>query len=175
MTYQAVNEIFETLDADFGAAEAHGIAVGMLCVEPRADVDNWLQALFSDVPSIEEEDLSLLNSLFEQTRQLLGEDNDDYEFDLFLPDIEEPLFEQIEALRVWCQGFLYGVGFSQSNSDWPGEMGEVMRDIIELTKIDSDADDEEDANALMEVHEYLRVAILTVRDYFLDASQTQSH
>jgi hypothetical protein len=27
----------------------------------------------------------------------------------------------------------------------------------------------------MEVHEYLRVAILTVRDYFLEASQSQTH
>lgn len=173
MTYQLVNEIFEKLDADYSAAEAHGIATGMLCVEVRADIDNWLQSLFADVPAIDEDDLMILHNLFQQTRAILAEDSECYEFDLLLPDLDEPLPEQIEALRVWCQGFLLGIGFSQTSGDWPGEMGEVMRDIIELTKIDSDADDEEDANAFMEVHEYLRVAVLSVRDYFLEAAQIQ--
>jgi uncharacterized protein YgfB (UPF0149 family) len=47
--------------------------------------------------------------------------------------------------------------------------------MIELTKIDSDVEDEEDANLLMEVHEYVRAAIFVVRDYFLENRRSQHH
>lgn len=175
MTYQAVNEILAQHDADMGAAEAHGIAVGMLSVEGRVDAGNWLQELFADNHMLVDEDKTLLLELFEQTRQLLTTESDAFAFDLFLPDDDESLSEQVEALRCWCQGFLFGVGYAQSGSDWPGESGEVVRDIVEFTKIDSDVEDEDDANALMEVQEYLRAAVFIVRDYFLEAATGQRH
>jgi uncharacterized protein YgfB (UPF0149 family) len=173
--YQAVNAILEQQDADIGAAEAHGIAVGMLSVEARADAGNWLQELLADSHAIVDEDKTLLLELFEQTRQLLNAETGEFVFDLFLPDDDEPLYEQAEALRSWCQGFLFGVGYSQSAGNWSGETGEVMRDMIEFTKIDSDVEGEEDANALMEIREYLRAAVFTVRDYFFEAGHGQSH
>lgn len=171
--YQAVNSILEQQDADIDAAEAHGIAVGMLSVEARAEADNWLQELIADSQAIVEADKTLLLELFEQTRQLLDNDADEFAFDLFLPDDEEPLYEQVEALRSWCQGFLFGIGYARSSSDWPGETGEVMRDIIELTKIDNNVEGEDDANALMEIREYLRAAVFIVRDYFLVTEHAQ--
>lgn len=165
--YQAVNAILAQQDADIDAAEAHGIAVGMLSVEALADADSWLQELIADSQVIVDADKTLLLGLFEQTRQLLDNEADEFAFDLFLPDDEEPLYEQVEALRSWCQGFLFGVGYAKSAGDWPGETGEVMRDIIELTKIDNDVEGEDDANALMEIREYLRAAVFIVRDHFL--------
>lgn len=173
--YQAVNAVLEQQDADVGAAEAHGIAVGMLSVEARVDADNWLQELLTDNHTIVDEDKTLLLSLFERTRELLTTETDEFAFDLFLPDDDESLADQAEALRSWCQGFLFGVGYAQSAGNWPGESGEIMRDIVELTKIDSDVDGEDDANALMEIREYLRAAVYNVRDYFLEATQAHSH
>jgi len=175
MMYQSVNEVLEQQEAELGAAEAHGIAVGMLTVESRADPGNWLRELLSDSNNILEEDEVLLLELFEQTRQRLIEGADEFAFDLFLPDDEEPLPEQVEALRNWCQGFLFGVGYARSSGDWPGEIGEVMRDVIEFTKIDSELEDEDDANALMEIREYLRAAVFTIRDYFLEIGHDHSH
>ncbi|WP_347986400.1 UPF0149 family protein [Methylomonas sp. AM2-LC] len=174
MIYQEISEILLQQDADIEAAEAHGIAVGMLSVEARADVGNWLQEILpNDVFSADSE--TALVELFEATRQALIADLEAFEFELLLPDDDEPLFEQVEALRLWCQGFLFGIGYTQSTVDWPGEVGEVMRDIIELTKIDSAVEDEEDANALMEVCEYCRAAVFTIRDYFLETATNESH
>lgn len=175
ISYQEVDEIFEKLDADYSAAEAHGIAVGMLCVELRADIDNWLQPLLIDKTTLDEEDWTVLSDLYQETQLLLSGDEHDFSFDLLLPDDDEPLFEQIEALRDWCQGFLLGIGYSQSSANWPTEVREVILDVIEFTKLESQSMDEEEANALMEVHEYIRIGVLTVRDYFLVNDDTQQH
>ncbi|MDD2760021.1 MAG: UPF0149 family protein [Methylomonas sp.] len=173
--YQAVNAIFEKHDADIGAAEAHGIAVGMLCVEVKADAGNWLHELFADEHALPDEDKSLLLNLFDRTRQLLDPETEEFAFDLFLPDEDEGLSELAEALRCWCRGFLFGVGYAHSDAEWPGDSAEVMGDMIELTKIDSDVDGEDDENALMEIHEYLRAAVLSVRDQFAENQHTRAH
>lgn len=173
--YQAVNAVLEKYDADIGAAEAHGIAVGMLCVGLKADAANWLHELFADEHALPDDDKSLLLNLFERTRDLLEPEAEAFAFDLFLPDEDEPLGDRVEALRCWCQGFLFGVGYAQTSADWPGDSAEVMRDMIELTKIDSDVEGEEDENALVEIHEYVRAAVLTVRDQFMDDKNRQLH
>ncbi len=175
MTFQAINAILAKHDADMGAAEAHGIAVGMLCVEARADAANWLHELFADEYELHDDDKSLLLNLFERTRELLEPETEEFAFDLFLPDDDEMLTEQAEALRCWCQGFLFGVGYAQTGTDWPGETGEVMRDMIELTKIDTDVEGEDDENALAEIREYVRSAVLIVRDQFADQNNRQVH
>lgn len=173
MAYQAVNAILERHDADMGAAEAHGIATGMLCVALQADAGNWLDELMQDVSGLDDEDKALLLALFDRTRELLDPETDEFTFDLFLPEENEPLHERVEALRTWCQGFLFGVGYQQGAGDWPGNSGEVMRDLIEFTKIDSDVEGEDNENALMQIHEYVRAAVITVRDEF--AEQTGDH
>lgn len=176
MTYRSVNAILEQQDTDIGAAEAHGIATGILCVEIRADAENWLRELFADEQQLIDEDKALLHGVFEKTRQLLENQNDEFAFDLLMPEDDEPLDEQVEALRCWCQGFLFGVGYAQTGADWPGDTAEVMRDIIELTKIDTDVAGEDDESALIEIREYVRAAVFTVRDQFAELSQSpQSH
>lgn len=173
--YQAVNSILEKYDADMGAAEAHGMGVGMLCVELKADANNWLHELFIDEHDLLDDETSVMLALFEQTRELLEPEGDDFSFDLLLPDDEDLLQEQVEALRCWCQGFLFGVGYVQTGADWPGDSAEVMRDLVELTKLDTDVDGEEDAVALMELHEYVRAAVLIVRDQFVEQKNSRLH
>lgn len=173
--YQAVNTVLEKYDADVGASEAHGIAVGMLCVENKVDAANWLHEVVTDEQALADDDKSLLLNLFERTRDLLDPETEEFIFDLFLPDEDELLSEQVEALRCWCQGFLFGVGYAQSGKEWPGDSAEVMQDMVEFTKMDSDVDGEENENALMEIHEYLRAAVLIVRDRFNEHKQDQVH
>jgi uncharacterized protein len=175
MAYQAVNATLRAYDADFGAAEAHGMAVGMLCVEMKADAANWLHELFAEDQDLLDTDKSLLLNLFERTRELLEPETEEFVFDLFLPDDDEPLQAQVEALRNWCQGFLFGVGYAQADADWPGDTGEVMRDLIEITKLDNEVAGEDDENAFAEIHEYVRTAVFMIRDEFAEKSTNQLH
>lgn len=164
MNYQSINETLREQGADVTAAEAHGMATGMLCVDVRADASNWLSELFGENFS-EVGGNDMLSRLFEETRLFLTDD--DYTFDLLLPDSEDDgLREAVEAVRDWCQGFLFGIGFSHSTSNWTGDSGEILKDIVEITKIESlteDADSEEDEADLAEIQEYLRVAVQLIR------------
>lgn len=160
--YQIIDDLLERHDADANAAEAHGIATGMLCVDEGVDSRVWLDELFEDAPDLPEQDSAVLHKLFENTRQLLGADS--FEFDLFLPDDDTMLSQQVDALRSWCQGFLFGIGYRYTGSIWPGDSGEILKDIVEFTKLDSNVYDEEDEHAFVEINEYLRAAILLLRD-----------
>jgi uncharacterized protein YgfB (UPF0149 family) len=161
MQYQAISTIIAKNDIETSAAESHGMAVGMLCVNDKVKADYWLQELLQDNTAINVEDQGTLEGFFQQTRQLLLED--EYAFAPLLPEDDSPLNEQIEGLRQWCQGFLFGIGAVISKPNWPDEVYEIVKDISEFTKLDSDAEGEEAENDFMEITEYLRVAVLFLR------------
>lgn len=182
MAYQTINKLFQSNETDLTAAEAHGLATGMLCIENKIESAIWLAELFPDDIVLTDDDKIVLVSLFEQTRKLLTEENNDFRYDLFLPADDDALADQLQALCQWCEGFLFGVGYTRSSSEWPGESGGVMQDIVEFTKLDTEVDvdmDEEELNeqeaALIEIQEYLRVAVMTVRDQFSEQSNESTH
>ena len=179
MAYQTIKTIFQRNESDLTAAEAHGLATGMLCIENQTEVASWLTQLLPEDVVLIDEDKTVLVALFEQTRKLLNNEEENFRYDLFLPGDDEPLSEKLDALRSWCEGFLFGVGYSRSSSDWPGETGEVMKDIVEFTKLDSDLDEQmdedEDEAALIEIQEYLRVAVMMVKEQFMEENSEQKH
>ncbi|MDD5580502.1 MAG: UPF0149 family protein [Methylobacter sp.] len=173
MAYQVINTILNNSDAEVSAAEAHGMAAGILCVNAYADSAQWLAELFSNAASVIDEEKILLVRLFEETRRLL--DSDEFEFDLLLPEDEVSLSEQVIALKNWCQGFLFGVGSVYTSADWPGDSAEIMRDIAEFTKLDIEAEGEADESAFMEITEYLRSAVSLFRDELNDNTSGTIH
>lgn len=162
MAYNACNSIIVQSDAELSAAEAHGLATGMLCINEKADSAYWLAELLHDSDSVSDEKKYVLVRLFEETRRLLG--SDEFEFDLFLPEEDTSLVEQVDALKSWCRGFLFGIGSGASGSKWPKEARDILKDIAEFTKLDANAEGEEDEQAFMEITEYLRSAVLLLRD-----------
>ncbi len=181
MAYQTINKIFQKNETDLTSSEAHGLATGMLCIESKVDSAYWLAELFPEDITLLDEDKTTLVSLFEQTRSLLNGEDDSYRYDLFLPGDDEPLTIQLRAICAWCEGFLFGIGHSKSESTWPGETDEIIKDIVEFTKLDSEVDedlDEEEMNeyesAMIEIQEYLRVAVMMIRDQFTEESNAQT-
>jgi len=164
MSYSSVNSIILQKDAADSAAEVHGIAVAMLCLNKDTEASDWIIEAFSEEIALLQEDKLELINIFEQTRDLM--ESDEFVFDLFLPDEDETLSLRCAALMQWCQGFLFGMGRVQTSSEWPGDVDEVLKDIIEFTKLDVDIeeDDAGDAeNDLVEIQEYLRAAIMLIR------------
>jgi uncharacterized protein len=168
MAYKACNAIIVQRDADLSAAEAHGMATGMLCVDDQAESAAWLAELLRNAGPLIDKDKNLLVRLFEETRRLLA--SDEFEFDLFLPEDDASLSEQVEALASWCRGFLFGVGSGASASNWSIDVREILKDITEFTKLDANAEGEEDERALVEITEYLRSAVLVLRDELGESS-----
>ena len=75
-----------------------------------------------------------LREVYAQTAQsLVGVESG---FELLLPEEEQPIDARTAALAQWCQGFLYGLGSRviQDASRLPGDAGEVVRDLSEITR-----------------------------------------
>lgn len=174
MAYQTLSTIFQRYDSDLDPAEAHGIATAMLCVDGHSDCANWFREIFDDEFRVVEEDKTILIDLFEQTRKLLNPDETVFEFDLFLPQ-DEDLSEQATTLANWCKGFLWGIGYSKSQGDWQGDTDGILRDMVEFTKLDEDVEDDndDDEDAFIQIHEYLRAAVLIIRDELNQHSDSQ--
>ncbi|MEC4750237.1 UPF0149 family protein [Methylomicrobium sp. Wu6] len=173
MTYQHIDNFFTRKDAVNSAAEAHGLAAGMLCMNARAQSSAWIKQLFEGDEEPNSEQSRILSRLFEETKESL--ESDDYDFEPFLPEDDAPLREQIIALIDWCQGFLFGVGALNQGAEQSGQATEILRDIAEFTKLDPEAEGEEDEAALIEITEYLRTAVLLLRAEFSSNGRTRIH
>jgi uncharacterized protein YgfB (UPF0149 family) len=167
-----IDTVLGQYDAELSAAEAHGMASGLLTVNPNFSGEQWLNELLRDTVPLSNEHHAEFFGLFEDTQDVLI--NDEFEFDLFLPDDEEAsLIERVEALRQWCKGFLFGVGFANTATKFSQQTQEILKDVAEMTKLDTDIDldDDEAENDFMELTEYLRAAVLALRDNFSDETK----
>lgn len=175
MTYQEINEIFQQYDSTINAAEAQGIATAMLCVDSYVDVNSWLDELFEDVVDLMDQDTTALVALFERTRLLLNPEETDFEFDLLFPENDD-LQDQAIALSNWCQGFLWGLSYSEASANWSGETNGILQDMVEFSKLEHDieASDNADEEAFMQLHQYLRAAVLIIRDELSQAHATKT-
>lgn len=162
MPYSTINKLLEPNIPHLTAAEAHGMAAGLLCINPNATSAYWLDELQDKEHPAAPETTQLLTKLFEETRRLLA--SDAFEFDLLLPDDDTELSERLSALKNWCLGFLYGAGCGQANPALSKDAQEILRDITEFTKLDTQAEGEEDEAAFVEITEYLRSAVMLLRD-----------
>jgi len=170
MSYSVVNSTILQKQAADSAAEVHGIAVALLCLDSSADANTWMDEVFAEDEGLLEDDKLMMITIFEQTKERM--ESEQFVFELFLPDDKEPLDVRCTAIVQWCQGFLFGLGRADKDTDWPDEVAEIIKDIVEFTKLDTevDDDDEEAENAFVEIQEYLRAAVMLIRSEISDLS-----
>jgi uncharacterized protein len=145
------------------AAEAHGTLAGALCTAPAYRFEDWLQEILPDGRA-QPLSTGALRSLYFVTAETLN--GAELEFHPLLPEDASPLDERTAALAQWCVGFLYGLG-SGSIPDLgalPGEVGEVIRDFDEITRVGVDGGEGEEQNesAYAELVEFVRVGVQIV-------------
>lgn len=155
--YEAFQSLLHDAHALAEAAEAHGTLAGALCASPDYRLENWLAEILPEGVSPGAAGPGLAQ-LFEQTRAALLEAQ--LELQLLIPDDEQPLAARTEALALWCNGFLYGLGTNGSGdpAQLPGDAGEVVRDFTEISRAGVDAADGHEANeqALAQLVEFVR-------------------
>lgn len=166
MTYWVINDIVVQIDTELSAAQAHGMATGMLCANTETQSNDWLAELFHPSSSAIDAGKTTLEDLFKETRDLLA--NDEFEFNLLLPGDEVSLSEQVEALTHWCQGFLFGVSYAYPAANYSRDVTDILKDIVEFTKLSTDAEGEQDESDFMEITEYMRSAVLLLRSELHD-------
>jgi len=169
MPYARVTNILAT--EDNSAASAHGMATGMIVGDSESTAEPWLSEVLCDNADseISDADQQVLYHLFAETRRLLLDD--EFGFGLLLPDDDTPLNEQASAVKDWCQGFLFGLGSVVSAENMPPQAKEILKDLAEFTKLDTNVEGDEDEAALVEIIEYIRAAVLMLQDGFTNNAQ----
>ncbi len=142
-------------------AELHGALCGWLA-GGGADVAAWPARVLADDQLPVPEPGSALDRLRQASAAQLEDRS--FAFELLLPDAEVATVERAEALFAWCRGFLGGFGLAAGASPTLSEEGqEALQDLARLAQASPETgDDDEDQDALSEIEEYVRVAVLLI-------------
>ncbi|MBK1692450.1 UPF0149 family protein [Ectothiorhodospira mobilis] len=165
--YEAVEDSLRTAGAAAGAAEVHGTLCGLLTANLGSGAGAWLREILPPDAGGQGEAAppQALAALFEATRTQLADAL--LSFDLLLPPDDSDLERRVEALGLWCQGFLYGLALAGVGEPrtLPQDSAEIVRDLSEIARTGFSLDDqEEDEAAFQEIHEYVRVGVLLVSE-----------
>ena len=141
-------------------AELHGGLCGWLA-GGGVDRADWMAAVLADADLPAPEAGSALAQLRAVTVAQL--EDRDFGFDLLLADPGAALNDRIGALFEWCRGFLGGFGLATGSRPALSEEGqEALEDLARLASSRSEEFEtgDEDEDALAEIEEFVRVAVL---------------
>jgi len=153
-----------------GVSETHAVVVGLLCAAPgqsERDLATHLAALQIGDWSVDD----LLARIGPALSSLRAElDSAELSFQPLLPTDDRPLDERTECLARWCSGFLTGFGAGQ-----PVLRGKESREAVAMIEqiaraaTDPESSQEAEENAFTELTEFLRMAVLLLREESLTA------
>ena len=155
-------------------SELHGALCGWLCGGGE-NTPAWLARVLADDDLPAPEAGGALDALCQASAGQLEDRG--FGFELLLPELDDSLATRAEALFDWCRGFLGGFGLAAgARPPLSDEAGEALQDLARLAQAAPEAgDDEDDAHALAEIEEFVRVAVLLLHgDCVLAARHRQS-
>ena len=168
---ERVQKNLTTLGSEVSPFEAHGTLCGLLCGRTDMEPQEWLALTTSGSDAIEQGDLlaaeaaEWLSELFFHTVSALSDNN--LHFYPLLPDDESEAV-QLEAIAQWAQGFLMGLSLAgiENFSDYPEEVGEFVEAMTSISTADDYdlAGDDTDAEAIIELVEFIRIGVLLVNE-----------
>lgn len=160
LEYADLAQALSRLGAAEEPSEFHGLLCGALCVQDAAALDPL--ALIDPLSRSAGEDAGAEAALERLSREAVEAlSSGEMRFAPLLPADEIPLALRVQALALWCQGFLYGLA-SRERIDFSScseEAREIMRDLSQFTQASVEAGDDQELeeNAYAELVEYVRV------------------
>ena len=161
--YDELDDVVVHLRLSIPASELHGSLCGLLAANGRPGRRSVLSALHLEAGSdtVSEHDQALLDQLVHQSEAELADP--ELGFEPLLPADDRPLPERADALVDWCRGFLggFGLGGTDAHGRLSEEGREILGDLsaIAASSLDFGSDDE-DEDALIEVHEFVRMGAM---------------
>ncbi|MCI0508141.1 MAG: UPF0149 family protein [Gammaproteobacteria bacterium] len=170
LDFSQIESALQALEADINPSEIHGTLCGMLCATSDTQANSWFQSL---IPATDTNDLlaiearHTLATIYDETQRQLNDPTCD--FQLLLPGEQTDLATRSISLGDWCQGFVMGLimGGLKDFRKMPENSAEAAQDIVEISRIGSNYQTEggeEDAAALEELIEYVRVGVLLINE-----------
>lgn len=161
--YDSFVESIAALMLESSASKLHGLMCGFLCAGADHHGEVYLRALSNNKRDTDSRNAVLsMFAIYSISQQQIN--NFDFEFELLLPDDEEPLITRAEAFSAWCSGFIEGLTIAGIEIDqfYEEDAQEAFQHIVEFSELDCESldMDEDDERALMEVAEYTRMAVI---------------
>ncbi len=167
LDYDSLRDSLASAGAVVALAELHGGVCGALCAGGPPAARRWLKDCLED-----EDFASAPASVADELAAMLAAsatmlEDRELAFEPLLPGDDAPLDEQVQALALWCQGFLSGVGTTAPGAaQQDGPLGEILRDFAEISRAGLSEDEAAGRGqpdfALAEIHEYVRVSVAIV-------------
>jgi uncharacterized protein YgfB (UPF0149 family) len=158
MTHPDLQAALARINITIDASEAHGWLSGALCVRDRYGAAEWLAELAADSGGEAPAPDPPLAALPARTLAALRADA--FEFAPLLPDDDAPLSGRVAALAAWAGGFLYGVGTGASEQAIAaaGDVGEFLRDLADIARVELEPGRGDDAGEgdFVELVEFVR-------------------
>jgi uncharacterized protein YgfB (UPF0149 family) len=175
LDYDSLRDSLAQAGAVVALAELHGGVCGALCAGGTPTAAYWLEDCLQDqeLDATEELGASLANVVAASSRML---EETGFEFEPLLPDDDAPIEEQVQALALWCHGFVTGLGANAPelaargprapDSGEAGAIAEVVGDFTEISRAglsEGEATGHDEADfALAELREYVRAGVQMV-------------
>lgn len=152
-------------------AETHAVVTGLLCAKPGQD-ENELATHLAALQVGDWSSQRILDQLGPALNVLKNElSSSDMDFRLLLPTEDRPLEERTRCLAHWCSGFLTGFGAGEPTVQ-SDDAADALRLIEQIARAatDSESDQEAEESAYIELTEFVRMAILLLREESLARS-----
>lgn len=161
--YDELDDVVVQLRLSIPASELHGSLCGLLAASGRPGRRSVLSVLHLEAgsDSVSEHDMDALDQLARQSEQELADP--ELGFEPLLPADDRPLAERADALVDWCRGFLggFGLGGTDAHGKLSDEGREILGDLSAIASASLDfGSEEEDEDALVEVHEFVRMGAM---------------
>lgn len=158
-SYADVTTALAEAGSAFQAADAHGLLCGVICAT-SGKAGDWEKLILGTSGNAHNSEV--LQELYEISYHQMSEFS--FEFSLLLPDDMEDINTRTEALGLWCQGFITGLGQSVTpiEENATPEVAEALDDITEIAQVsygDIPGSDE-DETAYFELVEYIRLTAI---------------
>jgi len=157
--YDALDQRLRGSHFDGSAAQAHGIACGLVC---RDVSSTELEAIIQHFNFTDDASINALESLIEMSTRDLNQA--DFAFDLWLPE-DDTLSIQLDALADWSQGYIIGLMHDgmQIRDQLSTELNESIPDIIDIAALGGTDIDVIDGEAdIFQLREYLRMVVQVI-------------
>jgi hypothetical protein len=161
--FASMQAILTSEDVKSHASELHGVLTGLVCAGFAFEDQGYiamLNDLFHDGDHFPKAVKNAIKRMYSELWTTILDDN--YSFNLLLPDDDDSMAERGHALSTWVQGFNLGFGLQQKDSPVvSADVKEVLTDFGEIANLSDEMDEDEDTEqAYFEICEYVRISAL---------------